>query len=557
MATYQSTSWLNSNPNLGIDLGLQEIYHTDTTLNCRISFVLQSCTGYNYWGYGASISWGYYHPITGAWIQGEEHQFVDTSISQWNNIEWVPSNIILDVGYGAGTLNVVFTIYSNGSGQWGTAANGSGQWGTAANGYFSYDATSEPSVGPSRGDVSYYNSGTQDPYDAAWFDKIHLDFSNFSGGTAGVQYYGVWKYEYDNYNSSPTPRSGIAQLWTYGTGGTFDWDGKPPYPMYYFRNVYSGKYLDVVEGIFQNDQRIQTYDFNGLQAQRWGLELVPNTSDRYYFHPDCTFNAMIHTVNTETTSGTELCLWTYTGAPTTQWIIDPTGDPDGSVYIRLVANVNQVINANMNTGGIVIYQFNGQDNQKWIMEDASDAWLGRWMSFDVQVMDNNNVECEAYAYNTTLRMYIRPGTLVSNQLSWSTTGITWQGGPVTCMWAIPASDNTLRSSDTYELIIERQYNGIWHEFHHAFNDGIRYTFTLDQVLTDYEYRYKVRAYNIYNAAGPWSEYSHNLVQHGPDLIQNKNCAMHVVKDGKWVPVNMYIPNDGKWEYSMIINPEGE
>ena len=66
-----------------------------------------------------------------------------------------------------------------------------------------------------------------------------------------------------------------------------------------------------------------------------GFESIPNMENGYYLHPDCTYNAMIHTVNAATTSGTELCLWTYTGEPTTQWLIEPTGDPDDSVYIRL------------------------------------------------------------------------------------------------------------------------------------------------------------------------------------------------------------------------------
>lgn len=549
MASYEGgTAWLNSNPNLGLSLYYWDPVRDGTSLNLRISFLLKAIGGYDYWGYGASVSWGYFHPISGQWVQGEEHQMVGTNVSRWGDIWWEPAQLWLDVGNDAGTLQLNFNIYSNGTGQWGTACNV----------YVSYGSTTPPYQAPSRGDVSYYPSGITDPYDPAWFSTIHIDYSNFSGGSSGIQYYGVFKYEWGSPSIGATSsyRSGIAQLWNYGSSGSFDWNGKPPYPMYYLKNKKTGKYLDVVEGIFQNDQRIRTYDFNGSQAQRWGLESVPNTTDRYYMHPDCTFNAMIHTVNTGTTSGTELCLWTYTGAHTTQWLFEPTGDSDGSVYIRCVANRNQVIDANVDTGGITIWEFYAQDNQKWILEDASDAWLSQWMSFDVQVVANDNAECEGYNQNRKVRMCTIPYTLTSSQLSWSNQGTTWQGGPITCKWIVFGSDNTLRTTNTYEIVIEKQYNGIWHEFHRAFSDTINYTVTLDPAATTYEYRYKVRAYNIYDLAGPWSEYSSSLRIDGPDLIDNKTCTVYVVKEGKWVPTTLYLPDSSNWKYSTVINPEG-
>lgn len=549
MASYEGgTAWLNSNPNLGLSLYYWDPVRDGSSLNLRISFLLRPIGGYDYWGYGASVSWGYFHPISGQWVQGEDHQMVGTNVSQWGDIWWEPAQLWLDVGNDAGTLHLNFNIYSNGTGSWGTACDV----------YVSYGSTTPPYQAPSRGDVSYYPSGITDPYDPAWFSTIHLDYSNFSGGSSGIQYYGVFKYEWGSPSIGATSsyRSGIAQLWNYSGSGSFDWNGKPPYPMYYLRNKQTGKYLDVVEGIFQNDQRIQTYDFNGSQAQRWGLELISGTTDRYYMHPDCTYNAMIHTVNTATTSGTELCLWTYTGAPTTQWLVEPTGDPDGSVYIRCVANPNQVIDANVDTGGITIWEFYAQDKQKWIMEDASDAWLSQWMSFDVQVIANDNSECEAYNQNTKLRMCTIPYTLTSSQLTWSHQGITWQGGPVTCRWTVIGSDNTLRTTDTYEIVIERQYNGIWHEFHKSFSSTTNYTVTLDPAVTTYEYRYKVRAYNIYDLAGPWSEYSFSLRVAGPNLIDNKTCTVYVVKDGEWVPITLYLPDGSSWKYATVINPEG-
>lgn len=550
MAAYEgSTAWLNSNPNLSITVYYWDPVRDGTNLTQRITFLLHPCGGYDYWGYGCSVSWGYFHPVYGNWIQGESHLMVDTSVSQWGEIWWEPAQISLDVGHDAGTLHVNFNIYSDGTGQWGTASDT----------YISYGSTTPPYIGPSRGDVSYYPTGIRDPYDAAWFSTIHIDYSNFNGGTAGIQKYSVYKYEWADYSSATSSyRSGIGEIWTSATGGSGDWDGKPPYPMYYFRNVQTGKYLDVVDGIFQNDQRIQTYDFNGSQAQRWGLESISGTSDRYYLHPDCAFEAMIHTVNTGTTSGTELCLWTYTGAPTTQWLIDPTGDPDGSVYIRCVANTNQVIDANVDTGGITIWEFYAQDNQKWIMEDASNAWLGKWMSFDVQVMSNDNVECEAYNQNSKLRMHTIPGYLTQNYLSigYGSTDESWKNAQLHCGWSAIASENSLRSTDTYEILIERSYNGIWQEFHRGFTTAVSYDKDTGLALMTYSYRFKVRAYNIYNDVGSWSEYSTDTTIAGPPTIEDAGCTAYIVQNGAWVPVYLYIAQDGNWKYSTFMELQG-
>lgn len=75
MAYNGGTTWLNSNPNLGIQVWYWDPVRSGNNLTQRISFCLLPIGGYDYWGFGASISWGYYHPITGTWVQGEDHQW--------------------------------------------------------------------------------------------------------------------------------------------------------------------------------------------------------------------------------------------------------------------------------------------------------------------------------------------------------------------------------------------------------------------------------------------------------------------------------------------------
>ena len=51
---------------------------------------------------------------------------------------------------------------------------------------------------------------------------------------------------------------------------------------YYIKNVYSGKYLDVSGGTASNGANVQQYEFNGTEAQRWRIQLKPNTNNEFY-----------------------------------------------------------------------------------------------------------------------------------------------------------------------------------------------------------------------------------------------------------------------------------
>ena len=390
----------------------------------------------------------------------------------------------------------------------------------------------------------------------AWFETININWDSFNGGTSGTSYYGIFKQEGDTWDGTYSTASGIGQVWTSSNHGTFQWNGLPQYPMYYLKNVKTGKYLDVVEGIFQNDQRIQTYDFNGSQAQRWGFESIPNMENGYYLHPDCTYNAMIHTVNTGTTSGTELCLWTYTGAPTTQWLVEPTGDPDGSVYIRLVANTEQVIDANVDTGGITIWEFYAQDNQKWILEDASDAWRGRWFQFNVVAVANDENTSDQTTYVGSWRKNQRPTPALNPSATPNPVNL---GQPITLAWD-DSTDSDFRENDKYEIELERSRNGgnyvkVGDSFYSNTNSISNYTGYVSYAQPGDLFRFRVRAYDFFNLSSAWSVYGTFEIQKSginyPMGEQWQGHYVYAAVNGTWTMCQVFTVQNNQWTQCIM------
>ena len=538
MGSWVATTSMGESPVINVEIWNDGTVRNGTSITVYVALCLKAVQGLSWWGYGVNVSWGWYD-ASGRWIQGQDIIMKSNSESQWGD-SWYWVNFTVDVGtYDAGALNTSFCVYPN-----------SGAWGTAATPQFWYDSGY---VAPSRGNV---NAEIPPPNVDVWFETINITWDSFSGGTSGTSYYGIFKQESDIYNGAYSAASGIAQVWTSANHGTFQWNGLPKYPMYYLKNVKTGKYLDVVEGIFQNDQRIHTYDFNGSQAQRWGFEPIPNTSDRYYLHPDCTYNATIHTLNASTASGTELCLWTYTGEPTTQWIVEPTGDLDGSVYIRLVANAEQVIDTNVDTGGVTIWEFNAQENQKWIMEDASDAWRGRWFKFNVVAFANDGNTSDKDTFVGSWRKNERPTPALNLSATPNPVNI---GQSITLTWD-DSIDSDFRANDKYEIEVERSRNGedyvkVGNSLYSNANSISNYTGYTSYAQPGDRFRFRVRAYDFFGVASAWSTYgSFEILKSGinyPSGKQWKGHYVYAVVGGTWTICQVFTVQKNQWEQCVM------
>lgn len=538
MGSWLATTSMGDSPVINVEIWTDGTVRNGTSVTAYAALCLKAIQGQSWWGLGVNVSWGWYDG-SGRWVQGQDIVMKSNSETQWGDT-WYWVNFTVDTGnYDAGAINTSFCVYSN-----------TGIWGVAGSPQFGYDSGY---VAPSRGNVTVE---VPPPNIDAWFETININWDSFNGGTSGTSYYGIFKQEGDTWDGTYSTASGIGQVWTSSNHGTFQWNGLPQYPMYYLKNVKTGKYLDVVEGIFQNDQRIQTYDFNGSQAQRWGFESIPNMENGYYLHPDCTYNAMIHTVNTGTTSGTELCLWTYTGAPTTQWLVEPTGDPDGSVYIRLVANTEQVIDANVDTGGITIWEFYAQDNQKWILEDASDAWRGKWFRFNVVAFANDENTSDQTTFVGSWRKNQRPTPALNPSATPNPVNL---GQPITLAWN-DSTDSDFRENDKYEIELERSRNGgnyvkVGDAFYSNTNSISNYTGYVSYAQPGDLFRFRVRAYDFFNLSSAWSVYGTFEIQKSginyPSGEQWQGHYVYAAVNGTWTMCQVFTVQNNQWTQCIM------
>lgn len=538
MGSWLATTSMGDSPVINVEIWTDGTVRNGTSVTAYAALCLKAIQGQSWWGLGVNVSWGWYDG-SGRWVQGQDIVMKSNSETQWGDT-WYWVNFTVDTGnYDAGAINTSFCVYSN-----------TGIWGVAGSPQFWYDSGY---VAPSRGNVTVE---VPPPNIDAWFETININWDSFNGGTSGTSYYGIFKQEADTWDGTYSTASGIGQVWTSSNHGTFQWNGLPQYPMYYLKNVKTGKYLDVVEGIFQNDQRIQTYDFNGSQAQRWGFESIPNLENGYYLHPDCTYNAMIHTVNTATASGTELCLWTYTGAPTTQWLVEPTGDPDGSVYIRLVANTEQVIDANVDTGGITIWEFYAQDNQKWILEDASDAWRGKWFRFNVVAFANDENTSDQTTFVGSWRKNQRPTPALNPSATPNPVNL---GQPITLAWN-DSTDSDFRENDKYEIELERSRNGgnyvkVGDAFYSNTNSISNYTGYVSYAQPGDLFRFRVRAYDFFNLSSAWSVYGTFEIQKSginyPSGEQWQGHYVYAAVNGTWTMCQVFTVQNNQWTQCIM------
>lgn len=538
MGSWLATTSMGDSPVINVEIWTDGTVRNGTSVTAYAALCLKAIQGQSWWGLGVNVSWGWYDG-SGRWVQGQDIVMKSNSETQWGDT-WYWVNFTVDTGnYDAGAINTSFCVYSN-----------TGIWGVAGSPQFWYDSGY---VAPSRGNVTVE---VPPPNIDAWFETININWDSFNGGTSGTSYYGIFKQEGDTWDGTYSTASGIGQVWTSSNHGTFQWNGLPQYPMYYLKNVKTGKYLDVVEGIFQNDQRIQTYDFNGSQAQRWGFESIPNLENGYYLHPDCTYNAMIHTVNTATASGTELCLWTYTGAPTTQWLVEPTGDPDGSVYIRLVANTEQVIDANVDTGGITIWEFYAQDNQKWILEDASDAWRGKWFRFNVVAFANDENTSDQTTFVGSWRKNQRPTPALNPSATPNPVNL---GQPITLAWN-DSTDSDFRENDKYEIELERSRNGgnyvkVGDAFYSNTNSISNYTGYVSYAKPGDLFRFRVRAYDFFNLSSAWSVYGTFEIQKSginyPSGEQWQGHYVYAAVNGTWTMCQVFTVQNNQWTQCIM------
>ncbi len=538
MGSWLATTSMGNSPVINVEVWTDGTVRNGTSITAYVALCLKALQGQSWWGYGVNVSWGWYD-AAGRWVQGQDIVMKSNSETQWGDT-WYWVNFTVDVGsHDAGALNTAFCVYPN-----------SGAWGSVANPQFWYETGY---VAPSRGNVSVE---IPPPNADVWFENININWDSFSGGTSGIAYYGIFKQECDTWNGTYSYSSGIAQIWTSGSGGQLQWNGLPTYPMYYFRNVATGQYLDVNDGLFQNDQPVNTYPFNGRQAQRWGLEYISGETNTYYLHPDSAYEALLEVPGGSYTDGTQIQLYQHHGYDHQRFIINPTGDADGSVYIVPKHSLAQCIDADVSTGKAVLWTYTGASNQKWIMEDASDAWRGKWFKFNVVAFANDGNTSDKGTYVGAWRKNERPTAPIN--LSATPSPVNF-GQPVTLRWG-ESIDSDLREYNRYEIELERRRDGgtyakVGDSFYSNVNSVSGYTGYLKYAQPGDKFRFRVKAYDSFSIPSAWSEYgAFEIQKSGVNYVSEdtwRDSYVYTVVNGKWTICQVFTVKNNQWTQCIM------
>lgn len=539
---YGGTTTVGSKPVVSIDLSYYDPTRDGTKVNIQLEYWLHAINGASWWGYGVALSWGWYDPW-GNWIQGEEYTWKRTSQSQWNDEWWSPTIQVDPGNYDAGTVHIVFTAYAPDE-----------EWGVAGNAYISYPAGTPPYTPPSRGNVAVE---VPPPNIDAWFETININWDSFSGGTSGTSYYGIFKQESDTWNGTYEAPSGIGQVWTSAHNGTFQWNGLSKYPMYYLKNVKTGKYMDVNDGKFINNQPVNTYPFNGLQAQRWGFESIAGESDTYYLHPDDAYNALLEISHGEAYDGKTVQLYEHHGYDHQKFILVPSGLPNNSYYIVPKHAQEFCLDVdNSNLTDLQLWTRNQSENQQWILEDASDAWRGRWFKFNVVAFTNDGNASDQNTYVGAWCKNLRPTPALNLSAAPNPVNL---GQPITLTWD-DSTDIDFRANDKYEIEVERSRNGgnyvkVGDSLYSNTNLISNYTGYLSYAQPGDLFRFRIRAYDFFSISSAWSAYGTFEIQKSginyPSGEQWKGYYVYAVVNGTWTMCQVFTVQNNQWKQCIM------
>ena len=539
MGSWLATTSMGENPVINVEIWNDGTTRNGTSITAHVGLCLKAINGYNWWGYGVNVSWGWYD-ASGRWVQGQDVIMKSNSETQWEDTRyWV--DFTVDTGnYDAGALNASFCVYPN-----------SGAWGNGAEAKFWYDSGY---IAPSRGNVS---AEVPLPNLDVWFETININWDSFNGGTSGISYYGIFKQEGDTYDGSFGASSGIEQVWTSENNGSFQWNGMSKHPMYYLKNVKTGKYMDVNDGELVNNQPVNTYPFNGSQAQRWSFESISGESNTYFLHPDDAYNALMEISNGEAYDGKSVQLYEHHGYDHQKFILVPSGLPNNSYYI--VPKHAQEFCLDVDDGNLTTLQLwtrNQSENQQWILEDASDAWRGRWFQFNVVAVANDGNKSDQSTFIGSWRKNQRPTPALNPSATPNPVNL---GQPINLTWG-ESTDSDFRANNKYEIELERSRNGdnyvkVGDSFYSNTNSLSTYTGYSPYAMPGDLFRFRVRGYDFFDISSAWSVYGTFEIQKSginyPVGEQWKGHYVHVVLDGTWTICQVFIVQKNQWEQCIM------
>lgn len=157
--------------------------------------------------------------------------------------------------------------------------------------------------------------------------------------------------------------------------------------LFYIKNAYSGRYLDVSGGVAENGNNVQQYEFNGTDSQKWyafyqgdGLyqfgALVGSTvsnGTRYY-------NYALDINGGTDGNGVNIQIWSPNTSNAQRFALDLT--ENRTYRIRGAVNFNRTVtveNAGCSNGSnVFMWQYNGTHNDEWLLEPVTRSTTNEW-----------------------------------------------------------------------------------------------------------------------------------------------------------------------------------
>ena len=147
--------------------------------------------------------------------------------------------------------------------------------------------------------------------------------------------------------------------------------------VYYIKNAYSGKYLDIVNGYSSNGTNVQQYQFNGSTAQQF--KLVNDGNGYYSILTACSdFKSCVDVYKGSSSNGTNIQQWGYYGGDSQKFQFVKSGDK--YIIKTKVSNCYSCLDLYAwekgNGGNIAEWEFLNGKNQLWSLEKVSGGNTG-------------------------------------------------------------------------------------------------------------------------------------------------------------------------------------
>ena len=187
----------------------------------------------------------------------------------------------------------------------------------------------------------------------------------------------------------------------------------------------NGLYLDIAGGTTRsNGTNVQLYYSNNSDAQQFKLEHV-NIVEKgtYEIETKLNSNMVVDVSGGSYDNGANVQLWTADNVNQQKFILEPQTD---DVYIVRAKHSNKVLTVNTNTNNVYQLDYNGADNQKWIIREVGEGYyklISKYNSLvldvnigypingqNIQVYSDNGTDSQKFRFVTGYRKFFEQGT---------------------------------------------------------------------------------------------------------------------------------------------------